>query len=190
VSKIVIGFGASELRGEHGCSSCGSQAIPSAFPALINPAARALAIAKRWWMTLQHSMCIILRNICSDWSKCSTGLFPQWKISSLRRIIHSPYKPVFPTCTSRSRQTFGSSRACTGSSMHSAAAVAHRRSQTPFCLFASSLYISERPPDLLENRSSAFVALNKRQCPISVQELLHWLPLRVFWLPPESRKCY
>ena len=42
---------------------------------------------------------------------------------------------MFPTCTSRSRQTFRSSRARTGSSMHSAAAVAHRGSQT---LFASS----------------------------------------------------
>ena len=39
---------------------------------------------------------------------------------------------MFPTCTSRSRQTFRSSRARTGSSMHSAAAVAHRGSQTLF----------------------------------------------------------
>jgi|HubBroStandDraft_4_1064222.scaffolds.fasta_scaffold115602_2 hypothetical protein len=30
------------------------QAIPTAFPALVNPAARALAIAKRWWLTFQH----------------------------------------------------------------------------------------------------------------------------------------
>jgi hypothetical protein len=30
------------------------QAIASAFPALVNPAVGALAIAKRWWLTLQH----------------------------------------------------------------------------------------------------------------------------------------
>jgi hypothetical protein len=37
-----------------GISPVALQAIPTAFPALVNPAVRALAIAKRWWLTFQH----------------------------------------------------------------------------------------------------------------------------------------
>jgi hypothetical protein len=49
------------------------QAIPSAFPALVNLAVRALAVAKRWWLTLQHWCAPFLWNICLHGNKCSTG---------------------------------------------------------------------------------------------------------------------
>jgi hypothetical protein len=49
------------------------QAIPTAFPALVNPAVRALAIAKRWWLTLQYRCAPFLWNICLHGNKCSTG---------------------------------------------------------------------------------------------------------------------
>jgi hypothetical protein len=48
-------------------------AIPSAFPALVNPAARTLAIAKRWWLSFQHRCGIRVWNICSRGNRCSTG---------------------------------------------------------------------------------------------------------------------
>jgi hypothetical protein len=35
------------------------QAIPTAFPALVNPAVRALAIAKRWWLTLRSKELVL-----------------------------------------------------------------------------------------------------------------------------------
>ena len=38
-------------------SSIPTQAIPTAFPALVNPAVRALAIAKRWWLFWLLSHC-------------------------------------------------------------------------------------------------------------------------------------
>jgi hypothetical protein len=41
------------------------QAIPSAFPALVNATVRALAITKRWWLTLQHRCAPFVWNIRS-----------------------------------------------------------------------------------------------------------------------------
>ena len=53
------------------------QAIPSALSALVNPAVRALAIAKRWWLTLQYRCAPFLWNICLHGNKSSTGLLAE-----------------------------------------------------------------------------------------------------------------
>jgi hypothetical protein len=57
-----------------GIAPVAPQAIPTAFPALVNPAVRALAIAKRWWVTFQHRCAPFAWNICSRGNKCSTAL--------------------------------------------------------------------------------------------------------------------
>ena len=84
---------------------------------------------KRAMNPMQHGN--LPRGISEPCEQSSSILQQLVKVAVLG-LCRRGVQTVFPTCTSRSRQTFRSSRARTRSSMHSAAAVAHRGSQTLF----------------------------------------------------------